>query len=287
MLWIAFALVAALADALRSTFSKVALRQTDSFFVAWAMVTFQGLFLLPAFFFIDIPPIRSAFWPLFIGGSTLDIIATIFYMRAVQNSDLSITIPLLSLSSLFVLLLSPIINQEWPNGQGVLGVLIICIGTYVLRIDRRHTGFWEPFRALAQEKGARQMLVTALLWSITTSLHKEGILNSSPLFWPVAYYGWMSILMLPFVLWKVPQFSQTLRHSLKSVLPIGFFAAVMSAGQMLALNLSLVVYVASIKNLNTLFAVLIGTLILKERGIKERLLGALLMFAGALLIVSA
>ncbi len=287
MLWIVFALVAALADALRSTFSKVALRQIDSLFVGWAMVTLQGLFLLPALFYIDIPPIKNSFWPFFIGGSTLDIIATIFYMRAVQNSDLSITIPLLSLSSLFVLLLSPIINQEWPNLQGFSGVLVICIGTYVLRIDSRHTGWAGPFRALAQEKGARQMLVTAFLWSVTTSIHKQGILNSSPLFWPVAYYSWMSLLMLPSVLWKVPKFGRTLRHSLTSVLPIGFFAAVMSAGQMLALSLSLVVYVASIKNLNTLFAVLIGTLILKERGIKERFVGALLMFVGTVLIVFA
>ena len=284
MLWIVFALIAALSDALRSTFSKVALRTIDSYFVAWAMVTLQSIFLLPAFLFIDIPSLGSAFWPLFIGGSAMDIVATIFYMRAVQNSDLSIAIPLLSLSSLFLLVLSPLINQELPSLQGLIGVLVICVGTYALRVDRRQTGFFGPFRALYQERGARQMLVTAFLWSLTTSLHKEGILNSSPLFWPVAYYGWMSIIMLPLAAWKVPHFAQVLRHSLRSVVPIGFCAAAMSLGQMIALSLGLVVHVASIKNLNTLFAVLIGTLILQEQGIKERLFGALLMFVGTLLI---
>ena len=143
MLWIVFALIAALSDALRSTFSKVALRTIDSYFVAWAMVTLQSIFLLPAFLFIDIPSLGSAFWPLFIGGSAMDIVATIFYMRAVQNSDLSIAIPLLSLSSLFLLVLSPLINQELPSLQGLIGVLVICVGTYALRVDRQMlvTGF--------------------------------------------------------------------------------------------------------------------------------------------------
>jgi uncharacterized membrane protein len=41
MLWIVFALLAALADALRSTFSKVALRSIDSYFVGTLLIAFS------------------------------------------------------------------------------------------------------------------------------------------------------------------------------------------------------------------------------------------------------
>jgi drug/metabolite transporter (DMT)-like permease len=54
---------------------------------------------------------------------------------------------------------------------------------------------------------------------------------------------------------------------------------------MVALSLTLVAYVIALKRLSGLISVFLGYYFLKERKIKERLLGAFIMFLGVLLIV--
>ena len=54
---------------------------------------------------------------------------------------------------------------------------------------------------------------------------------------------------------------------------------------MAAINLTLVAYVVSVKRTSAIMSVLFGYFIFKERGIKERLIGATIMIIGVLLIV--
>ena len=54
--------------------------------------------------------------------------------------------------------------------------------------------------------------------------------------------------------------------------------------QMIAINLTFVAYVISVKRTSALFSVILGKIILKEKGIKERLLGAAIMVSGVFLI---
>ena len=102
----------------------------------------------------------------------------------------------------------------------------------------------------------------------------------------VAYYSWMTLLFLPLVMWKVNNFKSVLLTSYKNVLPIGFFTALMAVSLMAALSLNLVIYVGSVKNMSALFAVLIGSLWFKEKGMTHRLFGASLMCVGTIFILS-
>ncbi len=286
MLWLVFSLLSALSEALRGAFSKRSVYSLSSYFVAWSLIAFAVPFLLPVILFTEIPVVTSKFWIVLVLGSVIDITGTLFYVRAVESGELSVTIPLLSFAPLFLLLLSPIINREVPTVTGLMGVILVAGGTYVLRLEDRKFGLLGPLKALFRDKGARYMLITTFLWSVNSSLHKEGILNSSPTFWPVAYYSWMTLLFLPLVMWKVNNFRSVLFTSYKNVLPIGFFTALMALSLMSALSLNIVVYVGSVKNLSALFAVLIGSLYFKEEGITHRLFGAFLMCVGTIFIIS-
>jgi len=287
MLWLVFSLLSALSEALRGAFSKRgAQKNLSSYFVAWSLIAFAVPFLLPVIFITGIPVIAPKFWILLVLGSFIDITGTLFYVRAVEKGDLSVTIPLLSFMPLFLLLLSPIINGEIPSPVGLAGVILVVGGTYTLRLEDRKFGIFGPVKALFRDKGARYMVATTFLWSINASLHKEGIASSSPTFWPVVYYSWMTLLFLPLVIWKVKNFKTVFVTSYKTVWPIGFFTALMALSLMSALSLNLVVYVGSVKNVSALFAVIIGSLFFKEKGISHRLFGALLIFLGTVLIAS-
>ena len=53
---------------------------------------------------------------------------------------------------------------------------------------------------------------------------------------------------------------------------------------MTAINLTLVAYVISIKRTSTIMSVFAGYLVFKEKGVKERLIGTVIMIIGVLFI---
>ena len=284
MIWIVFALLTALCESFKDVFSKKGLADIDEYVIAWALRFFALPFLLPILFFIKIPPLGQGFWIALSISSGLNAVCTILYMKAIKQSALSLTVPLVALTPMFLLLTSPFMVGEFPDWSGVLGIVLIVLGSYVLNFNAAAQGYWAPFRALLQEPGPKLMLIVALLWSITANCDKIGVQNSSPLFWSLAATGCMGVTLIPIMLYKSPRALQQMPRVYKKLLPIGFFCALTAIFQMLAVSLTLVAHVIAIKRTSTMLSVFWGFLIFKETGFKERLLGASIMVVGVLLI---
>jgi drug/metabolite transporter (DMT)-like permease len=178
---------------------------------------------------------------------------------------LSILTALCESLKVFILITSPIMVGEWPNFWGVVGVLFIVAGSYVLNLGERQRGYFAPFRALLQERGPRLMLITAFFWSIATSV-------------------FVAFLLFPIMLHKLRREVKQIPRRLQALAPIGFFDALTAIFQMTAISLTLVAHVIAIKRTSTIMSVLWGFLIFKEAGFKERLVGASIMGVGVLLI---
>jgi uncharacterized membrane protein len=65
---------------------------------------------------------------------------------------------------------------------------------------------------------------------------------------------------------------------------MGFVNALKYIFQMAAIQLTLVAYVISIKRTSAILSVVMGFIIFKEKGFRERLTGAVIMILGVLLI---
>ena len=61
----------------------------------------------------------------------------------------------------------------------------------------------------------------------------------------------------------------------------------MAATHMLAMNLTKVAYMISVKRLSLIIGIMYGYFLFREENIKERLLGAVLMLIGFVLVVTA
>lgn len=90
--------------------------------------------------------------------------------------------------------------------------------------------------------------------------------------------------MLPIMLYKSRGSIQNIRANYKMLLPVGLFSALTLVFQMTAISLTLVAYVISIKRTSAVMSVLFGHLIFKEKDIRERLVGAVIMIIGVLFI---
>jgi len=284
MLWFIFAFLTALFEATKDVLSKKSLKDIDEYVVAWSLPFFALPFLLPILLFTEIPPLGERFWLALVTGGTLYAFTLVLYMKAIKSSDLSITVPMLTFTPLFLLITSPLIVGEFPGIFGLIGIFLIVAGSYLLNINKKSHGYLAPFKALLKEKGPRLMLVVAFIWSITANIDKIGLQNSSPLFWVIAVDIYVALLMLPLCTFRGNRKTAQIRANWRALLTLGLFGGLTAVCQMTAISLTLVAYVISIKRTSAIGGVLFGYLIFKEKGIRARLGGAIVMVFGVLFI---
>jgi len=284
MTWLILATLTAFFESLKDLMSKRSLKKIDEYLVIWSLSGLSLPLLLSFLFFIDIPPLNWRFWlALFLGGS-LNIIAMICYIKALNSSDLSLTVPLVTFTPLFLIVTSPILVQEYPTSLDCLGIAFIVFGSYLLNIKERKQGYLAPIKALITQTGSKLMLGVALIWSITSNIDKLGVQNSSPIFWAISIYSFIAIGLLPIIIYRCRVFSLNITNHLIELLPIGIFNGLAIIFQMQAINLALVAQVISVKRTSVLFTVFWGYLILRETGLKQRLAGAIIMVIGVSII---
>jgi len=284
MVWFPFAISSALFESLKDVFGKKGLKDIDEYVISWSLFSFSLPLVMPILFLAGIPEIKPEFWLALLISGSLNTLAVVLYMKAIKQSDLSITIPILAFTPLFLLITSPLIVGEFPSAIGIIGVILIVVGSYLLKIKEITNGYLAPFRALFKETGPKLMLAVAFIWSITSNFDKIGVRNSSPIFWVAAFSIFMSLILFLLMLYKSKSISLT-PSSLKILMPLGFFGGLTLIFQMIAISLTLVPYVISIKRTSAIISVVLGRLIFKEMGLKERLMGAAIMVLGAALIV--
>jgi drug/metabolite transporter (DMT)-like permease len=284
MLWLVPAASAALFDALKDVVSKRSLRSISPYVVAVAFRLF-GLPLLACLLLLaGVPSVQPQFWLALVVSGSLNVVSLVLYMKAIQHSDLSLTVPMVAFTPLFLLITSPLINGEMPSHAGIAGVALIVLGSYMLNIGLAKNGFWQPFRAIVTTRGTRLMLAVALLWSISSNFDKIGVQASSPVLWTfsVALFG--TLWLLPLALWRSPADVHHLRSSWKHLLPVGIISAMMILAFSTAVSMTFVAYAISVKRTSVVMGVVFGRLLFAERDIRSRLLGASMMLAGVVVI---
>ena len=279
-----FAFFTAFFESIKDLFSKRSLHAVDEYIASFSFKFFALPFLIPLVFIFGIPNLGSDYISALIIDGSLNLVTIILYMRAIKVSDLSITIPLVAFTPLFLLITSPLMLNEYPTPLGIVGVMLIVFGSYLLNIRKVKNGLLGPFKVLLKEKGPKIMLLVAFLFSITSNIDKIGVQNSSPIFWAFSINLFVMLTLIPFIFFKSKHDFSAIKTDFKVLFPIGFFSALTIIFQMIAISLTLVAYVISIKRVSVVFGVLWGRFFFKEIGIKERLIGALVMVLGVVLI---
>jgi len=287
MLWVFFALLTAFSLSTADALSKRAMApdrstqgqaKSDEYVIAWVREGYALPFIALAFFFIPIPHLDKTFWLSVLVLLPLEIAALILYVKAIKLSPLSLTIPYMALSPVFIIIIAFSLLGELPDKSGFAGIFLITVGAYLLNVKASSLGLLGPIKAIAKEKGSVLMIIVALIYSVTSTIGKIAVQHSSPIF-----FGFFYPLLLTIALSIVVGAKGTL-HGVVSrpatFLTIGIFTAIMILSHFLAISMADVAYVISIKRTSLIFSVLYGWVVFKEVDIGERLLGSGLMLAG-------
>jgi uncharacterized membrane protein len=284
-MWILFSFLTALFEASKDGLCKRSLRDVDPYIVAWSWKALSVPFVLPTLLFVPWPrELASEFWIALAVGGGLNVLATFMYVEAIRISDLSITLPLLSFTPVFLLGTSPLLVADYPGLLGGAGVLLIFSGTYILNVREVSAGYLAPMQALLRDRGARIMLGVAAIWSICANMDKIGVLESNPFFWSLAVQLVISAGLTLVILLRRPASFVSLRTGSSMLGLIGLASAAGLLCQMQAVMIGLVPYVISIKRTSVLLGVLSGGIFFREQDMRSRLLGASVMVAGVFCI---
>ena len=303
-MWLFFASLTAFFEACKDATGKQSLKTLDEYSVLFSFMAVGVVLMLPVLLISGIPDVKAGFWLAISIGGELNILAFTLYVRALKLADLSLTVPLVTLTPLFLLITSPVLVQEWPTGADAFGVLLLVVGSYVLNLppsSQSRRNLWTPLSAMAQNQGSRLMLWVAFIWSITSNFDKIGVANSSPLFWAIALFTVIAAGMVPFVflrpLRRITQPGNSGSNRIaqnQGLSPLigqwrllgitGAFNAIAITFQMVALTLAPVAQVIAVKRMSALLSVLFGYFFFKEKELGERLAGAAIMVSGVVIM---
>jgi drug/metabolite transporter (DMT)-like permease len=282
--WFFLALLAAFSLATADALTKKNFSKLSAYEMGITRLTYTLPWLVITLFFIPWPRLDRTFFMAFCAALPLEVLAFLCYMRAIKVSPLSLTLPFLAFTPIFIVLTGRLILGESVTPLGIAGILCIVTGAYFLNLSQARTGLLEPFKAIFREPGSVLMLLVSFIYSITSTLGKLAILHSNPYFFGVSYYIVFALLMLSFLPLVRGARAENLLKNPMAGLMVGVFMALMVISHMLAISMVEAAYMIAIKRTSLLFGVLYGAWLFRETKITERLTGAAIMVAGVLLI---
>jgi len=311
-----YVLLAFLATVLTSflpILSKSLLRDTRPTQVAWAinaaslpLLAVGTLFLTQCSFMnhlggvavsctTNLPKVDDIFLLALLGSAVLNGIATLLSTVALAKADASLVSPLLTFNPAFTLLLAWPALGEVPGLRQTIGVAVVLLGAYVLDVEEARTGVLAPLHVLVERPGTLLALIASALWGVTTVLEKLAIEHVTPPSGPlVALLGTalLVVLLTPGAFWSSKRTDAStsrgtwggLRTHARIFMVAALIAGVAPLFGFSAIALGLVGYITALFKLSAVLTILWAKLFLGEGNVRQRLLGALVMVAGGILI---
>ena len=286
-MWFILAILGAFFQATFLILNKYFLKRRISEYILGAGVFLTSAIILFILAIIrGIPDLGPAFLYAAIATGLLNVIATILILKSLKITDASLVIPMLSFTPAFLILTSFLILGEVPTRTGILGILLIVVGSYALNFKSlKIKEILFPFRKLFSTRGLIYMFIVAFIFGISTNYDKLAIVNSDPIFGSAVICFFIAI---PLIIISVAKKQNFLKEYKTNFFKFGLVAIVSSLSIIAintALTLQIVPYVISIKRTSILLGVIYGFLLFKEKNVGKRLFGALIMFAGMALII--
>ena len=217
----------------------------------------------------------------------IGLLSALLFLKAIKQSDLSLTIPLLSLSPMFSSLFSFFFLHEKLSNFQYLGIFSIIFGTLTLYSKKLTiTEILKSFKIISTNDSARLMILVSIIWSLTPVLDKLCLANSS-----INIHGFIQslgmIILLIFLLKKnsnkeIGKIKRYWKLIFLTVL-IGTLATIL---QFYAILSNYVAIMESIKrSVGQISSVFLGRFFFNEEITKSKLSGVIILSLGVYLIL--
>lgn len=279
-------LVSSFLHVLRDFYTKKA---EDKQIFIWWFVFFSLLFTLPfAVYFLlktDVNPFGILLAALF---GLIHFCYWVYYSKAYEDGDLSHVYPIIRSTPFFVFLIAIIFLQEKISLQGILGIILVCIGAYGINLKQWNIKvFFQPLIGLRKERYLQYALVALLCTTFISITDKTGVNYLHPIIYSFIIAASANVFFSIYILKTKPiaTIRQTWKSNKSNILFNGLLAATNYPLVLFAYTLSNVSYVTALRQISVVIAVIMGGHFLKEKYKKIRLISASIICAGSILII--
>ncbi|MGB9667685.1 MAG: EamA family transporter [Thermosulfidibacteraceae bacterium] len=284
--WFLFAFLAAFSWATSDLINKIGMSKGENEYNA-LMSRFLWAIPLIALFYLSksdlkIPNLNAFLYiTIVILG---DIAASLLYMKALKMGEISVVAPLTSFAPVFMVLSSIIVLHEPPSLIPLAGIILVCLGSYILGIEDLRQGFTKPIKNILKSKAGIFTIAAAFIFSIDTSIAKISLrytdVYSFSLWYTVTFT--LTFIVLSKAL-KKPLDPKGIIFKKKTLL-IGILFGIGTVSFMKAIESTNISYVSSVGKLNLIISVIYGKIFFNEKHFKNRLLGTIIIIIGVALV---
>ena len=216
----------------------------------------------------------------------LGLFSALLFLKAIQQSDLSLTIPLLSFSPMFSSIFSFFFLNEQLSKIQYFGVFLIIFGALIL-YSKKITleEFLKSFKIILKNSSAKLMIIVSIIWSLTPVLDKLCLEHSS-----INFHGFIQslgmIILLIFLFKKDKVQTLNTKKNWRLILLTVFVGSTATILQFYAILTNYVPIMESIKrSVGQLSSVFLGKIFFNEKINKPKVIGVIILSVGVYFIV--
>lgn len=208
---------------------------------------------------------------------------TIIMFRAIQITPISVCMPYISFTPVFLIATDYWINDVVPARQYWIGVGLIFVGSIVMHRELFRFGWLEPIKAIYRERGCLYMLIVGFINAITNPIDAKLVRMTDAFAQAFAFGCGMVIFFTILSFARRAELGKVVRSVPQWSMLAGALEAIALIFQLASHNYLPVAITISIKRAGIILTVFLGWLIFKEKGIGDKLIAASVMLAGAII----
>ncbi len=267
---------------------KKALNHFNEYEVLFVVIISQLILFSITLTFSGFTLILEKYYLYYIPLITLGLLAFFLFLKALKNSEISLTIPLLSFTPLFSAVYAFFLLDEKLSYYNYIGIFIVILGSFIL-YSRSLTlkDLCASPKALYDNYYAKLMLVVALIWSLTPVLDKKCLEYTD-----IYLHGFMQsigwLIIIPFILKnkKIKVIKYIKKNDKLLIISIAIVGSVVSLTQLIALSYNMVPILESFKrSIGVILSLVFGYFFLKEEINLRKVLSVIIICIGLNLLL--
>jgi drug/metabolite transporter (DMT)-like permease len=288
MSWLLLTLVCAFALASSDAAAKHWLVGRSAWDMLLVRLGLAGVLLTPWLAWQPPGELTPAFWGWMALLVPLELVAMLLYMRAIRDHALSLTLPYMAFTPVFILLLGYLLLGETVDSRGIAGIVMVVLGSWLLNFESvgrlKLRALLAPFRAVVYNPGSRMMLLAAFIYAFTAAGSKVAMQAVGSDGFGALYFAVVGGAALIATLVARPRAYRVLSEQPLVSLLVAGLMALMVMTHFAAIAQVEAAYMIAVKRTSMLFGILYGALLFGERHLGRHLLAGALMIGGVALI---
>lgn len=286
-MWFIYGLAGAFFKSL-SGYNRKKVSHLSSIIFAWIYYALATIALLPLVLLLQLPVLELIVEHPFItlGVTLTSLLGMLLNVKALSKDELSFVAPLNGLIPIIGTLFGLLFLNELPTVIGLIGIVTIFVGTYIMALQSSRVRWYDPLTHLATSQAAHMSLGVAIFYTLNTIFIKSAINQGFDPLTILYVLSLVGVLLLSFILFTkkrsqiLPAIQKHPRHLLASSINSLLGSYLHNA----TVSLTLVSYALAVRRFDTIFSVLLGWKFLKESNIRNKLAGAVIITIGSALI---